>query len=74
MKPLQTVKIVGRFGYLNSDPALPFVLPSSEFGVTELAQSIQRAAMDYDISTTWENCRFLALGLMTQLISSSGVA
>ncbi len=64
--PLQTVKAVGRFGYLNSDPAMPFPLPSSEFGVNELAQTIQRAAVEYDLITTWESCQFLARGLASK--------
>jgi hypothetical protein len=71
MMDLQSVKVVGKFGYLNSDPELPFVLPSSEFGVNGLAQHIQRAAVDYYLTTTWENCRTLALKIAKQIIGDT---
>lgn len=66
--PLRSVKIVGRIGYLNSDPAMPFMLPFGAWRVNDLRDKIMLACIDYDIAATWNNAKVLALKLAKEII------
>lgn len=68
---LSSVKIVGRIGYLNSDPALPFMLPYGAWKVNEFADQIVRACVDYDIIATWDAAKFCALSIAKQIVKDT---
>ena len=68
---LWSVKVVSNKGYLNTDPAMPFLLPFGQWKVNELADQILRACADYDILATWDQAKFLALAISKAVIKET---
>lgn len=70
MRPvrLHSVKVVGRIGYVNSDPAMPFMFPVGAWRVNELAEHIARACVEYDIEVKWDNAKTLALSIAKKIL------
>lgn len=66
---LQSVQIINRIVYINSDPGMNYILPlDNGWRVNELADEILRACVEYDVSANRENAKFLALKLVNEIL------